>query len=197
VRARESGAVAVEFALIVPVLLLMVIGMLEFSLVMRDWLAVASAASAGGRIAVTGAASGDGCPTTVCTPTFAQAAVDAIQTAGNVMPTENIQEIWVYKANLAGFAGSATSQATSACTSNCVRFTWSAPAKKFVAQPGGTWDSTTINACLNATDSLGIYINAAHPMVTKMFGLTFPIRENAVLKFEPQPWGTCAPGSHA
>ena len=54
VRRRERpdrGAVAVEAALITPVLVLLVFGIIEFGLAFRDWLAVTSAVRAGARTA--------------------------------------------------------------------------------------------------------------------------------------------------
>jgi Flp pilus assembly protein TadG len=59
----DGGATAVEFAIVVPVLFLLVIGMLEFAFVMRDYLAVSSSTRVGARIAATGANAGQGtCP---------------------------------------------------------------------------------------------------------------------------------------
>ena len=85
-----------EFAIVVPVLFLLVIGMLEFAFVMRDYLAVSSSTRVGARIAATGANAGQGtCPglPIICVPgnvpALAQDAADAIQQAGTAMPQDS------------------------------------------------------------------------------------------------------------
>ncbi len=103
-----------EFAIVVPVLFLLVIGMLEFAFVMRDYLAVSSSTRVGARIAATGANAGQGtCPglPIICVPgnvpALAQDAADAIQQAGTAMPQDSIDYILVYKSNDKGYPGSA------------------------------------------------------------------------------------------
>ena len=67
----DSGAAAVEFAIVVPVLLLLLMGMLEFAFVMRDYLSVASSVRVGARIASTSEGIKQGtCPglPVVCSP---------------------------------------------------------------------------------------------------------------------------------
>jgi len=51
---RTRGAAALEAALVLPVLLLLVVGIMETASLLRVWLAVQKAAQAGARVAVTG-----------------------------------------------------------------------------------------------------------------------------------------------
>jgi len=207
--ADDRGASAVEFAILVPVLILFVIGILEFSLVLRDYLGVSSSVRVGTRVAASGAGSGPGCDDAsppVCTnrvtPALAQAAADAIQRAGTAMPQNSIDEIWVYQANANGFSGTATTQATATCTSNCVRYVWvdSTP-----TVPGrfryssGSWDSRTINACINTSSSMavGIYMKATHNFMSKIFIPSITVSDRSVMMFEPLPNNQCLPNSHA
>ena len=90
-RRREDGAVAVEAALVIPILCFLVFGMLEFGFAMRDYASVSSMVRTGARIASTGADHGPGtCETRPerppCTPAsspaLAQEAADAIQRSG-------------------------------------------------------------------------------------------------------------------
>jgi Flp pilus assembly protein TadG len=51
---NESGAAAVEFALILPILLLFVMGIIEFGFIFNRWITVTHAAREGVRVAVVG-----------------------------------------------------------------------------------------------------------------------------------------------
>jgi hypothetical protein len=207
--AGEGGASAVEFALVVPVLLLLVFGIIEFGLVMRDYLSVASSVRVGARIAATGAGAGAGtCPgaPVVCVPAnvpaLAQAGADAIQQAGTAMPQDLIQYIFVYSANSNGYPGTLTSMPTTkagcAAVAKCVVFTWNKVLDRFVYD-SGTWSSASINACINSAsaESVGLYMKADHPYLTGFFGSTLSLQDRAVMKFEPLPAISCAANAHS
>jgi hypothetical protein len=182
----ERGAVAVEAALIFPVLILLVFGMIEFSLLMRDYVTVNS-------IVRTGARTASAEPRVT---TFAQDAADAIERSGSAMPKNNIDFIYIYKANTRGYPcgpGSACDNANATMAGcpgvNCVRFTWDDATGKFRSDfpDAGSWPSTSINACQNDPNamSVGVYMQATHPTVTKIFGSSFRVSDRAVMKFEP------------
>ena len=205
---RERGAVAVEAALLTPILVLLVFGIIEFSFLMRDHVAVSSAVRTGGRIASASADAGNAeCETgpeappcaPASTPALAQVAADSIQRAGSAMPTDSIDYVLIYKANAQGYPGSdgSTTMPTS-CTGipDCVRFTWRDSADKFL-YAGGAWNSTTINACVNESDALGVHMQAHHDYITGLFGSTIDVSDHAVMKFEPLKYEECKPGTHA
>ena len=56
---REDGAVLVEFAIVVPVLLLLVVGMLQFGLVLNAWIDESHLTSSGARYAAVNQNPGD------------------------------------------------------------------------------------------------------------------------------------------
>lgn len=179
-RRGDDGAAAVEFAIVVPVLLLLLLGILEFAFVMRDALSVSSSVKVGARTASTAAGAGPAvCPNplppgvTSCagtdTPQLAVSAANAIQRAGTAMPQDSIDEIWIYRSNNAGYpAGSyyqsaavpnlTTGGTTDAvfdsptlnCVTACVRYRWN-QAKNLFEWVGGSWDSTRINGCIADT----------------------------------------------
>jgi hypothetical protein len=215
-RRDESGAVAVEAALITPILVLLVFGIIEFSFVLRDYGVVSSDVRAAARIASTGAGSGPGtcdpyagAPPCLGTssPALAQAAADAIQQEGSAMPPGNINYILVYEANLKGYPcttstctdSSTTMPSTCSGYTNCVRFTWQPTANSGAGAfryANGSWDSSTISACFpgNATnplDRVGVYMNATHSMMTGLFGSSLTITDHASFDFEPLPTATC------
>ena len=112
--ADERGAVALEAALTLPILLIVLLGIIEFTFLMRDHAVVVSDTRMAARIASTGADAGKGecaagadappcVPDNV--PALAQEAADAIQRSGSAMPVNQIQYLLVYKANADGYPG--------------------------------------------------------------------------------------------
>ncbi len=205
-RRRDArGAVAVEAALVTPILMIFVFGIIEMSLLMRDHVALSSAVRVGGRTASANAGSGPGgvdesggC-TSPCTPgnapKLAQLAANAIQRAGSALPPDTINELWVYKANNQGYPG-ASGNTTWVCSTNCVRYTWVKSTDSF-RYLSGTWGSTTINACANNNpDSVGIYMKATHSFISGLFGSGVSIQDHSVFAFEPLPTVTCGAGQH-
>lgn len=208
----QSGAIAVEAALVTPILLVLIFGMIEFGFLLRDYAAVSSSARTGARIASTGADAGPGtCETgpeaAPCTstssPALAQEAADAIQRAGSAMPPDFINYILVYEANAQGFPGAngnTTMPTDCSGVPNCVRFVWrdSADAFRF---GGGAWNSRMISACFPGNSSypmhrVGVHVNATHPMMTGLFGSAITVSDRAVLDFEPLPTQMCGANQH-
>lgn len=201
----ERGAVAVEAALVTPLLFMFVLGIIEMSLLMRDTVSTTSAVRVGGRVASVSAGAGPGvCQASASpppcapasTPALAQAAADAIQRAGSAMPKDQIEYILVYDANTAGYPLPEGNTSLS-CSTNCVRFVWDEGLNKF-RYGGGSWVSTTINACVNHAnrDTVGIAMVAEHPWITGLFGDGVELRERSVMNFEPLPSEQCMPGTH-
>ncbi len=210
-RTRQRGAVAVEAALVTPILVLFVLGIIEFSLLLRDYVAVTSASRSGARIASANANGGAqhcdlGETGTQCAdtgaPELAKLAANAIQTQGSALNKDAINYMLVYKANSSGFPGSLTgwsSNPVSDCRTAgaCVEYTWVKASDKFkYVQGNGTWTSSTINACVSNSDSVGIYLNATHPFITSMFGTSKTISDRTIMRFEPLTATSCAAGQH-
>ncbi|CUR53967.1 hypothetical protein NOCA2110022 [metagenome] len=204
-RRGERGVVAVEVAIVTPLLLMLVFGIVEFALLMRDDTALTSATRAGGRVASANADAGpggineDGDCVTPCSPAnapmFAQLAANAVQQAGSAMPKDSITEFWVYKANNKGYPG-ADGSTTMTCSTNCVKYKW-VPAKDQFRYYSGTWLSSSVNGCAaSPPDSVGVYIMANHKFLTGLFSASTTLDDHAVFAFEPLPTLTCAAGAH-
>ncbi|MCW2758560.1 MAG: pilus assembly protein [Nocardioidaceae bacterium] len=218
-RRGESGAVAVEAALVMPLLCLLIFGMVEFSFLLRDYVSVTAANRAGGRVAATGAAAGDcisdasdatKCPVAIHTvPAFAQNTAEAMNRSLTGVPRDSINYVLIFEANKNGFP--CTNAATcnpdltptgqtadnnttmpSSCTGyvNCVMFTWNATKGAF-RYASGTWDSRTIAACVNKQDSVGVFLRATHQWQTGLFGSSVPVNDRGVSKFEPLSDDSC------
>jgi hypothetical protein len=206
-RARgDRGAAAVEFALVVPILLLFMLGTLELALFMKDNVSMSSSVRAGARTASAAADAGPGtCQASAspppCSPAsapgFAQAAADTMQTAGTAMNAEDIQWVMVYKANSNGFPGGGNSIPAN-CPADCVKYVWDAGLNKF-RFASGSWSSASVNACVNESDSVGVALRADHEWFTGLVGGLMggdtEMTERTVMKFEPLEHDSCKPGT--
>ncbi len=181
-RRGSRGAVAVEAALVTPILIVLVFGMIDFGMLFKDYLAVTSASRAGARIASAEPRQA----------AFAQDAADQVLIEGSALNTSDILEVWVYKAqsktqSYPGYPVGGTN--TFAACSTCVKFkpvktgsTWN-----MVQQPGSTWTASSQNACAGDVnrDSVGVYVKYAHPATVGLFFDTFDLRDHTVMSFEP------------
>lgn len=203
-RRTEQGAIAVEAAIVVPLLVVMMFGIVEVALMMRDSIALTSSVRTGSRIASASAGAGPGTcqassnppPCTPATvPAFAQAAADSIQRAGSAMPKDSINWVMVYEANTAGFP-LPQGNTQLVCTTNCVTYVWDTVLNKF-RYSAGTWASTSVNACVNdpLQTSIGVAMRAQHSSVTGLFG-SIPLTERSVMRFEPLPSEQCKANTH-
>ena len=200
----ERGAVAVEAAIVSPPLLVLLLGIVEMSLLMRDVVSTNSAVRTGARVASSSAGAGQGtCQassnpppcTPASAPALAQAAADAIDRAGSAMPKNSIQSLMVYSANAQGFPLPAGNTSLT-CSTKCVVYVWDAPLNKF-RYSSGSWDSASVNACLNdpARESVGVVLTARHSWITGFFGSGVTLEERSVMQFEPLPNESCKPGT--
>jgi hypothetical protein len=200
----QRGAVAVEAALLTPFLCLLLFGIIEMSLLMRDAVSVNSSVRVGARIASVSAGAGPGtCNASAnpppCTPAsapaLAQAAADAIQRSGSAMPKDSIEWVMIYEAGTNGFP---IGMSTLACSSNCVVYVWDAVLDKF-RYSSGSWNTkTSVNACVNdpGRDAVGVALRARHSWITGLFGNGVQLNERTVMQFEPLPNEECLPGDH-
>lgn len=199
---RERGASAVEFALVVPILVILLLGIIEMAFLMRDYVSMSSAVRAGARTSSAAADAGEGtCEASAdpppCTPdsvpAFAQAAADTIQKAGTAMPTQDIDWLMIYESGSNGYP---IGQSTLQCTSNCVIYVWDDALGKF-RYSSGTWASASVNACINDPDrdTVGVGMQANHRWLSGMFGDGKEMQERTVMQFEPLEADRCKPGT--
>jgi TadE-like protein len=190
--AGERGAVAVEAAILVPILVVLLLGVIEFATLMRDVLSLTETTRVGARTA--SAQSRD--------PDFTQLTVAAIGRSGSALPKSRITQVLIYKANDKGYPGPDGNDVWS-CTgaeSTCDRYVWDAGSSSFVLSPAGSpWNprvgAGNVNACPSGLggppDSVGVYVEAWHPWMVGGGSEPRILREHAVLPFEPLPSGVC------
>jgi hypothetical protein len=187
------------------VLIIVLLGIIEVPMLIRDYVAVTSAARTGARVAAAAPDAGSCVPNpadaTPCpahgAPNFVQIAADAIAGSGAALPAESIDYILVYKANANGYPGALASMPSScAGIASCVAYTWSDTATAF-RYSSGSWDSRTVNACFPSNiDAIGVEVVADHKFLSGLLGTSMTMTDRAVMNFEPLPVGGCASGSH-
>jgi hypothetical protein len=178
-RARgEDGAVLIEAAFVLPVLVLVVFGIIEFGFAFKDAQTVTSATRTGARVGATLARQAS--PNDYLTAVKA-----AVQGAlKNNIGDSQIQYLTVYKANQTtgqpvsggGFEG---------CSTDCARFTFSGGT--WVSDGGTAWAPTDMKACgsVGHTDYLGVYVRAKHQNFTPILGNSITIKDHTVMRLEP------------
>lgn len=183
-RARgERGAVIVEFALVLPLLVSLTFGIVEFSSAYHASSTIADATRAGGRVGSALATES----------TYAVRIAEAVAATLQTLPADEPQELWIYKANAQGYPGSGTG--FTACGANCIRYQWNPATREFdTSSPsGGGWPASAHQVCTQPFDELGVYVRARHAFVTRLFGTTVTLRDHSVFRFEPVPTSVCAP----
>lgn len=179
--ARERGAVLVETAILLPVVILITFGLIEFSSAFQSSSTATAAARAGARVASAEAK-------------YSSYAIDAARAASSALhsiPNNEPVEMWVYQDNGSGYplTGNFTT-----CSTNCIKYPWNTTTKSFdTTNPGGGgWPATSQNACQQAGwDSVGVYVKVNHKFLTKLFGASITLQDHAVFRLEPAPTNQC------
>jgi Flp pilus assembly protein TadG len=178
IEAGERGAALVEAAILMPVVLLLVFGAIEFSSLFKDAATLSSAARAGGRTASAEPRNGN-------MPTDTAAAVS---TALSSLPSGSPQTLFIYDATV-------STSPPSSCSVSCVSFKWDPNTRSFTTSK---YDSTWIknqNVCGSTGEwsRVGVWVKAQHPFATNLFGknTTKTLTSNAIFRVEPLPSSQC------
>ncbi|GAA1893701.1 glycosyltransferase 87 family protein [Lapillicoccus jejuensis] len=168
---RDGGVAAVEAAIVLPILFVVLFGIIEFGFVFRDDISITTAIRSGTRYAAIGK-TGD--------PTFPAGAVTQVANGLTGVDMSGFQSMWVYDA-------STSTTPPSACgTSTCLSYPWDNTTRTF-GTPTGSW-----NPCAAATTTGGrvaLYIAVKHTAFTGLVPASPTISDKAVFAFEP---GACS-----
>ncbi len=178
----ERGAVLVEGAFAVPIILLIVLAVLEFGMYFTSASATTSASRDGARYGVAHYARRSD-PLVVSDEIRQVVERDLGSLTGFGTPTQ----MWIYRAEADG-----SPAGVGDCEVDCARYTWdgSAFAYDVTSDP---WDDA--NACLLPgvpIDDLGVIVEVRHRPVSGTIGTGVrTIRERTVLRLEPLPTPQC------
>jgi len=182
----------VEAALVLPVMILIVLGIIEFGLVFTSYSTTTASTRSGARLAATSYAQAGPVPTAqdaALTQIAAATAAD-LEVLTNATPVG----MAVYRVDPASTDGAPSGgfpgpNMAGGCTSNCVKFTWNAGTQK-MTKTGGSW--TNPDACGTAVDSIGVFVETSHDYITGLFGQTQTVTGHTVMRLEPLPTDQCA-----
>jgi hypothetical protein len=184
----------VEAAIVMPLLMLLVFGIIEWGLAFLSATSTNSAARSGAR---TGSA------LTFNTNYATQAVAAVEQNLRGALPFATPLEVWVYRVQAPANPASPTpaeqtgypfGQTSWVCGADCIKYTWDG--NNFV-YASGTWPAANQIACGTPTnfDSIGVYLKVRHNFVTNFFGASKVIAEHTVMRLEPQPLTSCPAAS--
>lgn len=183
-RSGEDGAALVETAILLPIVLLIVFGIIEFSSAFNDASVTSDASRAGGRIASAQARN----------PSYATNAAESVAAALKTLPADAPQELWIYRANDDGFPGADGNESFDTCATKCISFAWKSDVKDwdYDLTGGDGWDFSEHQVCAEPFDQIGIYVKIRHDFITGLFGATIDLDDHSVFRFEPTPSAVCA-----
>jgi len=191
----DRGAILAESALITPLFIFIIFGIIEFGGAFRDYLTLSNAASQGTRTAAiqNNSASAD------------WNTLQAIENASRAFPLSQIRRVVIFKAS------GPTDSVSAACKTGvtgvanvCNVFlpadlaqtsapnTWLCPGTASQSSnPIAFWCSTSRKVNLsdnsnNGPDYVGIYIEMTHPWITGLFGTSIVMSDTSITKLEPQ-----------
>jgi hypothetical protein len=172
--------VAVEAAIVVPLLVSMLLGIIDLAMMLNSQVGLSAAARSAARVA----------SSEPRMPGFADHAAAAALRSGLGMSLSQVEEIWVYRANASGYPGGAM-EFPAECPERCIRYRVSASGTPEVMQ--GAWDAASIDACVGTADDVGVRIVGHHQAVVVDLVPSGRISQYAVMRFEPTISGRCRP----
>jgi hypothetical protein len=182
---RESGAALVEFAIILPLLLYLVFGIVEFGLFFRDYLTVANTTRTGARVGSSAGATADA----------DYRILQSLKSAASALPSgaNSIDGISVFKASAVSSALPNSSCTTGSVSGVCNFYTaadLNRPQTDFGCGVGDrdlAWCPTGRSDSQSAgTDYVGVWIKTTHGFVTRLYGPSRTITDSVVMRIEPK-----------
>jgi hypothetical protein len=203
VDSERRGAVFVETALMTPLLVVILVGIVEMALLMRDDAALSSLVRDGARSASSTLAEPDGqprqvaasCTTPACSPdsapTLTEIVATALEEAGAPVDGDGAAELWVYRPNAQGYPGEAGNSRFDSCVSACVVYRWNLTRHRF-DYAGGSWHAAEPTAgCTDSQDAVGVYLRTTHVFLTRIFS-GVDISDHAVFSLARSRSAACA-----
>jgi Flp pilus assembly protein TadG len=190
----DRGAALVEAAIILPVLMVFLLGIIEFGLVYATGATATGASRSGARLAA--AAFGPEKATLSTSANNVAAAVSADLTAlTSAAPIGMV----VYRVNPNGTDGAPyggfpaeNDSMSGGCTQDCFRYKWNAATKQMEPNGGPGWTMANSSVCNAASaDSVGVWVLVRHSYLTKIVGQYNYVTGKTVMRLEPLPSDQC------
>ena len=191
----QRGAALVEAALVLPVMVALVVGIMEFGLLFTSYSTTTASTRSGARLGATRYATVTADQRLTEANTVAAAVAADLTVLNNAVPVGMV----IYRVNpssteglpVGGFPGA---NMAGGCTSNCIRYAWN-DSTKAMDRVSGTWANP--DACGVVVDSVGVFVQTKHDFITGMLGSHRFVGGHTVMRLEPLPTDQCAGESPA
>lgn len=193
-RGDERGNALVEAAIIIPVLMIITFGGIEFGIGFSQQGGLQSVARAGARLAATETDADciPGAPLCAATVPHTEIGVltaNAVNAALAQTSIPKLTDLYVYQVDSAGNAvGYSGAFGPSSCSgSDCIHFSANAAHNSYdLSSIGGSWPKTDRDACSLNADRVGVTVQGQFQFLTGLVGSgNISLRETAVLQLEP------------
>lgn len=186
----QQGAVLVEAALVLPVMILVVMGIIEFGFAFASSTTSTGSSRSGARLGAAAYA------TAGTIPANQQAAADQIADTVSAdlvgLTSADPVGMLIYRVDKssndgAPVGGFPVDNNLTTCTTDCIRYEWDGTE---MAYASGAWPSP--DACGMELDSIGVYVLAKHNYITGMIGDHVYVHGVTVMRLEPLPSDQCS-----
>lgn len=175
----ERGAALVEAVLIIPVVLFLTFGAIEFGFAFNEQGNIRAATRTAARAAST--------QPKATTTAFEAAAVDTLNASAANLTNGEPEYALIYDARSGTFAPSNPG----ACSLDCKVYDWDGT--QFVMAGGNGWPPESRAACPGASDRVGVFLKVRHDYLTGLWGSTgLSLTSRTVMALEPYPGNDCA-----
>jgi TadE-like protein len=185
----QRGSAAIEAAIVTPLVMALVFGIVELGFLLKDYLAVAEAVRSGVRLASANPRYA----------TFALETANKVALTGQAMNLNDVQQLWVYRVAKQCVGCDPTNKPDgytdfSGCNI-CVKFTW--VNGQFV-KGYDNWPAGDQNACSTSAggppDRIGVYLQLKHAPFTGLVFKSVIISEASIMSLEPMSYlSVCKP----
>lgn len=184
-REKSRGAILVEGALIMTLILVLFFGVLEFGMMLRSRHALAEASRTGARAASSLPRNAD----------YAVAARDAVTASlrGSI-PDDAVLDLVIYRAVPA--TGLPINGSFTGCI-QCYRYAWDPDTQLFDLVSGASWAATSQAACgdVDDTDFVGVYVGGQYDFITTFWSDRVSLSDRTIMRLEPvNGTAECKPG---
>ena len=192
-RRGQQGAVLVEAALVLPVMILVVMGIIEFGFAFASSTTSTGSSRSGARLGAAAYA------TAGTIPANQQAAADQIADTVSAdlvgLTSADPVGMLIYRVDKASHEGAPVggfpvNNDLTSCTTDCIRYEWDGSKMDYAS---GTWPNP--DACGMELDSIGVYVLAKHNYITGMIGDHVYVHGVTVMRLEPLPSDQCSGAS--
>jgi hypothetical protein len=173
----DDGAALIEAALVLPVVITVVFGIIEIGLLFRTASVETASTRSGARLASAGYALNPGsAPGTSGDEVRKTVEKDLSSLQGWAKPLQ----LWVYKSDVNGEPIGGT------CGTSCMLYTWNGTTFVFTS---GSWNNP--DACGQNIDRVGVFVSVRHDSLTGT-SISRTVKAHTVMRLEPKPFGTNA-----